>query len=113
MRVHPGIQQNLVRVVMVNWGSVWGVINAEICMGWKPHKLEGCRGLNNFFTRLGATTEFCRGNTNVSGVHPDPGSDEGCLLFTTAGFMSFFCNSKITKTVIWCKLCGFAPKGLL
>ena len=30
-------------------------------MGWKPHKLEGCWGLNNFFTRLGVTTEFCRG----------------------------------------------------
>ena len=43
-------------------------------MGWKPHKLEGCQGLNNFSTRLGVTTEFCRGDTNVtnvSGVHPD------------------------------------------
>ena len=37
-------------------------------MGWKPHKLEGCRGLNNLF-RPGVTTELCRGDTNVSGVH--------------------------------------------
>ena len=40
-------------------------------MGWKPHKLEGCRVLNNFFSRLGttSTTELCRGDTNVFGVH--------------------------------------------
>ena len=59
------------RVTGVQFGVV---INAESCMGWKPHKLEGCRGLNNFSTRLGVTTEFCRGDTNVtnvSGVHPD------------------------------------------
>ena len=38
------------------------VIDAKSCLGWKPHKLEGCRGLNNFFTRLWVTTEFCRGD---------------------------------------------------
>ena len=51
------------------------------------------RGLNNFFTGLAVTTEFCRGDTNVSGVNrgdtnvsglypgrPRPGSDEGCLV---------------------------------
>ena len=47
-------------------------------MGWKPHKLEGCWGLNNFFTRIGVTTKFSRGDTNVSGVHPGWTSDEGC-----------------------------------
>ena len=52
------------RVTGVQFGVV---INAESCMGWKPHKLEGCRGLNNFFSRLGVTTEFCWGDTNVSG----------------------------------------------
>ena len=50
-------------------GYLFYIINAESCTGWKPHKLEGLRGLNNFFTRLGVTTEFCRGDTNVSGVH--------------------------------------------
>ena len=44
------------------------VINEESCMGWKPHSLEGCRGLDIFFTRLGVTNELCRGDTNVSGV---------------------------------------------
>ena len=53
------------RVIGVQFGVV---INAESCMGWKPHKLEGCRGLNNFSTRLGVTTEFCRGDTNVTNV---------------------------------------------
>ena len=40
--------------------------------------LEGFRGLNDFFIRLGVTTEFCRGDKNdpnVFGVHPDP---SGC-----------------------------------
>ena len=53
-------------------------------MGWKPHKLEGCRGLNNFFTRLGVTktnvSVVHRGDTNVSEVHPGRGSDEGCMV---------------------------------
>ena len=31
---------------------------------WKPHKLQGYRGLNDFF-RLRVTTEFCRGDTTV------------------------------------------------
>ena len=37
------------------------VISEESCMGWKPHNLEGCRGLNNLITRLGVTTEFWPG----------------------------------------------------
>ena len=41
----------------------------KVCFGWKLHKLEGFRGLNNSFIRLGVTTEFCRGDYNVSGVH--------------------------------------------
>ena len=45
-------------------------------MGWNPHKPEeGCRGLNNFFTMIRVTTEFCRGDTNV---HPGWSNDEGC-----------------------------------
>ena len=39
-------------------------INSESCMGWKAHKMKGCRGLNNIFTRLGVTTEFGWGDTN-------------------------------------------------
>ena len=35
-------------------------------MGWKPHKLEGCRGLNNFFTRLGVITKILSGMTPMS-----------------------------------------------
>ena len=31
-------------------------INSESCMGWKAHKMKGCRGLNNIFTRLGVTS---------------------------------------------------------
>ena len=107
--VHPSTQQvkNLVGDAIFGIPSGWRwligvqfgvVINEESCMGWKPHNLEGCRGLNNFFTRLGVTTELCRGDTNVSGclgdaprytgvhrgvsglslVHPGRGSDEGC-----------------------------------
>ena len=39
-------------------------------MGWKPHKVEVCRGLNNSFTRLGVTNQFFRSDINVSGVTP-------------------------------------------
>ena len=61
-------------------------------MGWKPHNLEGCRGLKKISLKgLGLLLNFgrvCRGDTNVSGVHPGAprctlvhpgrGSDEGC-----------------------------------
>ena len=50
------------------------VINTESWMGWKPHKQEGCRGLNNFFTMFGITIELCRGDINVSGVHRAAGA---------------------------------------
>ena len=53
-------------LIGVQFGAV---TNEESCLGWKPYNLEGCRGLNNFFIRLGVTTELCRGDTNVSGVH--------------------------------------------
>ena len=51
-------------------GQFWMVIKAERCIRWKPHTLEGCQSLNYFFTRLEVTTEFRRGDTNVSGVPP-------------------------------------------
>ena len=38
-------------------------------MSNKCGKLYGVSGFNNFFTRLGVTTEFCWGDYNVSGVH--------------------------------------------
>ena len=75
------------RVVLGYRVSVWGGdINAESCTRWKPNKLEWC----NFFTMLGVTTEFCRGDTPMSpgctrvtsmspaGCTPDRSSDERC-----------------------------------
>ena len=70
--VHPSTQQvkTLVGDAIFGIPSGWlwligvqfgVVINEESCMGWKPHNLEGCRGLNNLFTRLGVTTEFWPG----------------------------------------------------
>ena len=43
---------------MVQFGVV---VREESCMGWKPHNLEGCRGLKNLIKRLGVTTEFWPG----------------------------------------------------
>ena len=75
---------------MVNWGSVWGDNKCRKLYGVETTHAEGIRGLNNFFTRLGVTTEFCRSDkndTNIFGVqprttpkHPDWGSDEGCAV---------------------------------
>ena len=53
-----GIPSGWRGLIAVQFGVV---INEESCMGWKPHNLEGCRGLNNLFTRLGVTTEFWPG----------------------------------------------------
>ena len=74
------------------------------------HKLEGCRGLNNFSIRLGVITEFCRGDTNVTnvsrihlnasdkvGVHPGhPGwdSDEG---YNIQGVIAVFASAASSK----------------
>ena len=72
---------NSLAVVSVNWGSIWSGDKCEKLYGWKSRMLEGCRGLNDFFMRLGVTTEFYRGDksdTNVFGMHTDRGSDEAC-----------------------------------
>ena len=45
-------------LIVVQFGVV---VREESCMGWKPHNLEGCRGLKNLIKRLGVTTEFWPG----------------------------------------------------
>ena len=76
-------------------------MNTESCLGWKPHKLVWCRGLNNFFTRLGVIMVLCQGDTNVFrsiGVHqdapgrtPDRGRDEGCRM----GVVHILCTQEL------------------
>ena len=69
-----GWQQNPVGVTQY-WNSIGVCWAIGIQFGVV---LEGFRGLNDFFIRLGVTTEFCRGDKNdpnVFGVHPDP---SGC-----------------------------------
>ena len=53
-----GIPSGWRGLIAVQFGVV---TNEESCMGWKPHNLEGCLGLNNLFTRLGVNTEFWPG----------------------------------------------------
>ena len=45
-----------------------GVFGVRLMINWGGDK---CGNLH------GVITEFCRGDTNVSGVHPGQGSDEG------------------------------------
>ena len=73
-KILSGWQQNPVGVTQY-WNSIGVCWAIGIQFGVV---LEGFRGLNDFFIRLGVTTEFCRGDKNdpnVFGVHPDP---SGC-----------------------------------
>ena len=102
-KILSGWQQNPVGVTQY-WNSIGVCWAIGIQFGVV---LEGFRGLNDFFIRLGVTTEFCRGDKNdpnVFGVHPDPsgcnpeqpratpsnpdrGSDEGCYIYWRYSFM--------------------------
>ena len=73
-KILSGWQQNPVGVTQY-WNSIGVCWAIGIQFGVV---LEGFRGLNDFFIRLGVTTEFCRGDKNdpnVFGVHPGP---SGC-----------------------------------
>ena len=116
-KILSGWQQNPVGVTQY-WNSIGVCWAIGIQFGVV---LEGFRGLNDFFIRLGVTTEFCRGDKNdpnVFGVHPDPsgcnpeqpratpsnpdrGSDEGCNVVSTKCFTRTYFPVGCTKNTVF------------
>ena len=69
-------------VVLVDLGSLWGGYKCGKVYGVETKQGVGCRALNNFFKKLGVTTEISHGDTNASRVHRGDTNVSGCTEVT-------------------------------